>query len=192
MNITEYINEFYAGVDDEEVFEYDDEEDIHTTEDSLEYETLPLFKVKYDEKEYYFTSDFRKVKYSKEKDIYYLVPCERSEKLDFQFPNNHTYLLKLQPKLNLEYDEIHDLIIDKAIQIGILYVQCNYLNYCYDEVELLRKRFKEVSKFAENTQMNIIKLQEENEILKKRLDKLERMNSANKVDSYINRKQTVI
>ena len=100
--------------------------------------------------------------------------------------------MKLLPKLNLEYDEIHDLIIDKALNIAIKYIQSNYINFCYDEIDSLKKRNKDINRLVDNTQLLLMKMQQENELLKKRLDKLERMNSPNKVDSFLDKKQVVI
>ena len=194
MNTYEYISDFFSGIDDEDIFEYkDDLKDVYQEEDNeSNFDSTSLIKVTYEGKDYYFTSNFVKVKFSIEKNIYYAIKSTLPSEIEFKFPKNHKFQLKLLPKLNLEYDEIHDLIIDKALNIAIQYIQCNYINFCYDEIDTLKKKNKDISRLVDNTQLFIVKLQHENELLKKRLDKLERMNSPNKVDSFLDKKQVVI
>ena len=194
MNTYEYINDFYSGIDDEDLFEYkDDFTDVYRKEDNdAEFESTSLIKVTYEGNDYYFTSNFIKVKYSIEKNLYYAIKTDLPYDVEFKFPKNHKFQLKLLPKLNLEYDEIHDLIIDKALNIAIKYIQSNYINFCYDEIDSLKKRNKDINRLVDNTQLLLMKMQQENELLKKRLDKLERMNSPNKVDSFLDKKQVVI
>jgi hypothetical protein len=193
MNIYEHINDFYSGIDEEDIFEYTDNiVKVYCDENDDEYEEESLIKYVYENNNYYFTPSFLKVKFSTEKNKYYAVSTDLPYKVEFKFPQKNIHLIMLQPKLALEYDEIHDLIIKEALNIAIKYIQCNFINYTYDEVESINKKMKQVSNSAEQLKRLCISLQQENIILKKRLDKLERQSSQSKVDSYIDTNQQVI
>jgi len=102
MNTYEYINDFYSGIDDDDIFEYkDDLKDVYRKEDNDDdFESTSLIKVTYEGKDYYFTSNFVKVKFSIEKNIYYAIKTDLPYKVEFQFPKDHKFQLKLLPKLN--------------------------------------------------------------------------------------------
>jgi len=193
MNTYDLINEFYAGIDDEEIFQYTNNiVKIYTNEDSEIFEEESIVKYKYEGNEYFFTTGFVKVKFSIEQNKYYAVETKLPYPVDFTFPKKSIHSIYLQPKLNLEYDEIHDLILRQAINIAVQYIQTNYINYCYDEIELLKKKFKEFTKISDHMQVEVIKLKDENEMLKKRLTMIERKMSPSGLETFVNKNQKVI
>lgn len=193
MNTYELINDFYAGIDDADIFEYtEDEIKVYSSEDSEEFEEYNLVKYIYEDKEYYFTTKFTKVKYSSEKDRYYEIETNLPYKVEFIFPQKSLNSISLTPKLNLEYDEIHDLIIRQALQVAIQYIQNNYINFCYDEIEDLKKKMTSIMRIISRPDTSVASLKEENEMLKKRITKIERKMDPSGLDSFVNKNQSVI
>jgi hypothetical protein len=193
MNTYDIINELYAGVDDEELFEYEENTlNVYNNEDSHEFEVYALIKYTYDEKDYYFTPDFKKVKFCNEKKRYYKIQTELPYTVKFTFPNKNIHEISLPPKLNLEYEQIHDLVIRSALNVAIKYIQCNYINFCYDEIDDLKKKFKKIMHVVEQSQIGITNLREENQMLKKIVTKLERQCNSTGLETFINKKQTII
>ena len=192
MNTYELINDFYSGIDEEDIFEYtEDETKVYSSEDGEEFERHNLVKYTYDEKEYYFTKTFIKVKYSNEKDRYYEIETILPYNVDFMFPQKSLNSISLTPKLNLEYDEIHDLIIRQALNVAIQYIQCNYINFCYDEIAELKKKYTNIMRIISRPD-TVSNLSEENEMLKKRITLIERKMSPSGLDSFVNKNQSVI
>jgi FtsZ-binding cell division protein ZapB len=193
MNTYDIINELYAGVDDEELFKYDENIlNVYDDENSDEFEVSSLIKYTYDDIEYYFTPNFQKVKFCNEKKRYYKIQTDMPYTVKFTFPNKNIKEISLPPKLNLEYDQIHDLIIRLALDVAIKYIQCNYINFCYDEIDELKKKFKKMIQVVEQSQIEITNLREENQMLKKMLIKLERKSNSTGLEKFINNKQTII
>ena len=191
MNTYELVNDFYVGIDDEDIFEYNDEQTkVYLSEDSEQFEVHHLVKYIYEEKEYYFTTKFTKVKYSSENDKYYAIETKHPYKIKFTYPQESLNLIGLTPKLNLEYDEIHDLIIRQAVQVTIQYIQCNYINYCYDEIEDLKKKMTNIMRIISRPDTSNLK--EENDMLKMRITKIERKMNSSGLDSFVNKNQSVI
>ena len=62
MNTYEYINDFYSGIDDEDLFEYkDDFTDVYRKEDNdAEFESTSLIKVTYEGNDYSFKYDYHR------------------------------------------------------------------------------------------------------------------------------------
>lgn len=192
MNTYELINDFYSGIDDEDIFEYtEDETKVYSSEDSEEFKEYNLIKHTYEGKEYYFTSKFLKVRYSSENKKYYEIETNLPYKVEFQFPQKSLNSISLTPKLNLEYEEIHDLIIRQALQVAIQYIQCNYINFCYDEIDELKKKFTNIMRIISRPD-TVSNLREENEMLKKRITLIERKMSPSGLDSFVNKNQSVI
>ena len=192
MNTFELINDFYAGIDDEDIFEYtEDKTKVYSSEDSDEFDEYNLIKYTYEEKDYYFTSTFTKVKYSETSKKYYEIDTKLPYKVDFQFPTKSLNSISLTPKLNLEYEEIHDLIIRQALQVAIQYIQSNYINFCYDEIQDLKKKITSIMRIISRPD-TVSNLKEENEMLKKRIIKIERKMSTSGLDSFVNKNQSVI
>jgi len=193
MNTYDIINNFYSVIDDEELFEYEENTlNLYNNENSDEFEVSALIKYTYDEKDYYFTPDFQKVKFCNEKKIYYKIQTELPYTVKFTFPNKNIQEISLPPKLNLEYEQIHDLVIRSALNVAIKYIQCNYINFCYDEIDELKKKFKKMIHIVEQSQIGITNLKEENEMLKKVVTKLERQSNSTGLETFINNKQTII
>lgn len=193
MNTYDIINELYAGVDDEELFDYNENTlNVYNDENSDESEISILIKYTYDDIEYYFTPNFQKVKFCHEKKRYYKILTELPYTVKFTFPNKNIQEISLPPKINLEYDQIHDLIIRSALNVAIKYIQCNYINFCYDEIDELKKKFKKMIYVVEQSQIGITNLREENQMLKKVVTKLERQCNSTGLETFINNKQTII
>lgn len=194
MNTIEYINDLYENMDDEEVFDYDEEKkyQIHT-DGNLTYSDY-VIEVKHNNELYYFTPSFIKLKYLKEEKKIYEIPTHHDEKIEFIFPLNHEKLIKIPKLENLSYELVHDMIINEAINVAIRYIQTNYINYCFDEVESLRKKNKENSKIFEQMQLTLLELRDNNEELSRKIKYLEKNLSKdnNGLEKFIDPKQKVI
>jgi YHS domain-containing protein len=192
MNTYEYINELYDAMDDEEVFDYKFDNIIYCNDGSNYNDSI--IKINYQNNNYYFTTSFIKIKFLEDEQKYFEINTKNIDKIKFIFPKNHEQYIQLQPKLDLSYDIIHDLIILEAINISIRYILSNFVNYSFDEIVELKKAIKGSSKLFEHSQMIMIDLREENKILKDKIDKIERFlyRDEKGLDKIINKKLSVI
>lgn len=192
MNTYEYINELYDAMDDEEVFDYKFDNIIYCNDGSNYNDSI--IKINYQNNNYYFTTSFIKIKFLEDEQKYFEINTKNIDKIKFIFPKNHEQYIQLQPKLDLSYDIIHDLIILEAINISIRYILSNFVNYSFDEIVELKKAIKGSSKLFEHSQMIMIDLREENKILKDKIDKIERFlyRDEKGLDKIIDKKLSVI
>ena len=192
MNTYEYINELYDAMDDEEVFDYKFDNIIYCNDGSNYNDSI--IKINYQNNNYYFTTSFIKIKFLEDEQKYFEMNSKNIDNIKFIFPKNHEQYIQLQPKLDLSYDIIHDLIILEAINISIRYILSNFVNYSFDEIIELKKAIKGSSKLFEHSQMIMIDLREENKILKDKIDKIERFlyRDEKGLDKIIDKKLSVI
>jgi hypothetical protein len=148
-NMLEYVNDLYEHVQLQPHFNYDDEEKTKIYSDKSEgiYEITDLIEFMYEGMYFYFSKDFRKVK--KIDDEYFFVD-QYIISIQFIFPKSSTYLMNIQPGLKLEYDDIHTLIVDKALDVAIQLIQILRIN----EIDAIVKNLEQDNKDL-NKKMNI-------------------------------------
>jgi hypothetical protein len=178
MDIYDYINDLYDEVNElDNYFDYDDDDHIYQDNEKDKWYEDTIITIKYQEDEYYFTPDFYKVKYDKDKARYYYTndDPEYVQNIKFKFPTENSQNIILKDNLNLSYDQIHNLVIKKAINLAVKFIQSYFIDNNLTEINSLRKKNKELIKLTEQLQMSVMELRDTNEFLHKRLNKLEKL-----------------
>lgn len=214
MDIYDYINDLYDEINEsDQYFDYEDNDEIYESVDKEKWYDDTVITINYETDEYYFTPDFYKVKFDKEKNRFYYTndDSEWVKNIKFKFPLENCQNIILKDNLDLSYDEIHNLIIQKAVDIAVKFIKLYHITNNFEEINSLRKKNKELIKLSEQLQISVMQLRDTNEILNNRLNKLEKLITNNgeksnikKTDSktnledsivkecYIDRKATVI